>query len=176
MKPRPRSSRDTPPRTLQDYLDMPYRLEIVPGSYGNFVVSYPDLPGCITQVKRLKDAAPAAQEILQGWLELALEDGQAIPLPRQPEEYSGKFVVRITKSLHRKLVEAAEEEGVSLNAYAAELLARGEAEQRAEGMLEVIRQDMHELRKQLPTFEGVPQESTEQQRSRPGHLFTVVAA
>lgn len=176
MKPRSRSSRDTTPRTLQDYLDIPYRLEIVPGGYGNFVVSYPELPGCVTQVKRLKDAIPAAQEILQGWLELALEDGQVIPLPRQPEEYSGKFVVRISKSLHRHLVETAEEEGVSLNAYAAELLARGEEEQRAEMMLETIRQDMHELRKQIPTFEGVPQETPAQKQSRRDHLSIVVAA
>ena len=41
--------------------------------------------------------------------------GQAIPEPAPKEEYSGKFVVRLPRSLHRQLVESAEREGVSLN-------------------------------------------------------------
>jgi hypothetical protein len=40
-----------------------------------------------------------------------------IPEPRPEEEYSGKFVVRVPRSLHRELVETAEREGVSLNQY-----------------------------------------------------------
>jgi antitoxin HicB len=40
------------------------------------------------------------------------------------EGYSGRFVVRIPPSLHRDLVRAAAEEGVSLNQLAAVALAR----------------------------------------------------
>lgn len=114
------------PQTLQEYEALPYRLEMTPGEHGAYVVRYPDLPGCITQVERLDDAIPAAREILTGWLEIALEDGQTIPLPRQREDYSGKFMVRISKSLHRALASAANTEGVSLNAYVTTLLAAGE--------------------------------------------------
>lgn len=114
------------PQTVERYAALPYRLEITPGEHGHFVVRYPDLPGCITQVQNLEDAIPAAREILTGWLEIALEDGQAIPLPRQREEYSGKFMVRIPTSLHRALAAAASAEGVSLNAYVTMLLAAGE--------------------------------------------------
>ena len=36
-------------KTLNDYMAMPYRMEIVEDKdEGGFVVSYPDLPGCIT--------------------------------------------------------------------------------------------------------------------------------
>ena len=36
-------------KTLSDYMAMPYRMEIVEDKdEGGFVVSYPDLPGCIT--------------------------------------------------------------------------------------------------------------------------------
>jgi antitoxin HicB len=52
---------------------------------------------------------------MTAWIETALEDGQTIPLPRSIEDYSGRFVVRIPKSLHQELVEMAEREGVSLN-------------------------------------------------------------
>ena len=119
------------PQVLEDYAALPYRLEITQGEHGNVVVRYPDLPGCITQVERLDDAIAAAREILTGWLEIALEDGQAIPLPRQRDEYSGKFMLRIPKALHRALATAAVAEGVSLNAYVTTLLAAGETWQEA---------------------------------------------
>lgn len=119
------------PQMLADYAALPYRLEITQGEHGAFVVRYPDLPGCITQVERLDDAITAAGEILTGWLEIALEDGQTIPLPRQQKDYSGKFVVRIPKSLHRDLATAADAESVSLNAYVATVLAAGVTRQQA---------------------------------------------
>jgi antitoxin HicB len=46
-------------------------------------------------------------------------------LPGSAEkQYSGKFNIRIPKSLHRKLDEMAEEEGVSLNHYLVSTLSR----------------------------------------------------
>jgi len=54
---------------------------------------------------------------MRGWLQVSLEDGDPIPEPRPEEEYSGKFVVRVPRSLHRQLVEEAERDGVSLNQY-----------------------------------------------------------
>lgn len=113
------------PKTLEEYLALPYRLEITPGDYGSYVVRYPDLPGCVTQVERLEDAIPMAREILEGWLAIALEDGQEIPLPRETGQYGGKILIRVAKSLHQRLAEEADEEGVSLNAYIATLLASG---------------------------------------------------
>lgn len=111
------------PETMEDYLSLPYRLEISQGDHGSYVVRYPDLPGCVTQVVRLEDAISAGREILEGWLEIALEDGQDIPLPRRSGDYSGKLLIRISKSLHRRLAETAKEEGVSLNAHIGTLLA-----------------------------------------------------
>ena len=64
-----------------------------------------------------EEALEAILDAMQGWLEIALEKGNPIPEPRPEEDYSGKFVVRVPKSLHRKLVEEAEKEGVSLNQY-----------------------------------------------------------
>ena len=58
-----------------------------------------------------------------GWIKGELEDGEDIPEPRQEEEYSGKFNTRLPKSLHRKLVEAAERDGVSLNQWITSALA-----------------------------------------------------
>jgi antitoxin HicB len=115
------------PKTLDEYLALPYRLEIIRSEFGDYVVSDPELPGCMTQVDDLGEVGVVAQEMLCGWLELAIADGQAIPTPVARPELSGKFVLRIAKSLHRGLAETVNQEGVSLNAYAATLLARGVA-------------------------------------------------
>ena len=112
------------PKTLKEYLNLPYRLEVTKGEHGGWVVRYPELVGCVTQVRRAEDIMPMAEEILAGWLEIALEDGQEIPLPQRREEYSGKFNVRVPKSLHAALATEAEAEGVSLNQLVVAKLAR----------------------------------------------------
>jgi len=50
-----------------------------------------------------------------------------VPLPGgdPTEGYSGKWLLRTPKSLHRVLAERARQEGVSLNALAVAMLAQG---------------------------------------------------
>jgi hypothetical protein len=76
-----------------------------------------------------------AEEARHLWIETAYEDGQDIPLPTYPEEYSGKFNVRLPRSLHRELVAVAERQGVSLNQYVVCLLSRRDAQARIEAHL-----------------------------------------
>ena len=64
-----------------------------------------------------EEAADLVLDALSGWLEIALEDGRPIPEPQASEAYSGRFVVRVPRTLHQQLVEAAEQEGVSLNQF-----------------------------------------------------------
>ena len=64
-----------------------------------------------------EDALANVKEAIECWLAAALEDGDTPPVPRAYEvaEYSGKFTLRVPRSLHRALSEAAQREGVSLN-------------------------------------------------------------
>jgi predicted HicB family RNase H-like nuclease len=66
-------------------------------------------------------------DAMEGWLSVALEDGKAIPEPRAGKHYSGRFLLRIPRTLHAELAREAEREGVSLNQYAATTLARAVA-------------------------------------------------
>lgn len=57
----------------------------------------------------------------------ALNDGTSVSLEEFKqglEEYSGRLVLRIPRSLHRELKKAAEIEGVSLNQYMLYKLAK----------------------------------------------------
>lgn len=48
-------------KTLNEYLALPYRMEIVEDhDEGGFVVSYPDLPGCITCGETVESAVANA--------------------------------------------------------------------------------------------------------------------
>ncbi len=57
--------------------------------------------------------------------ESLLAEGVEMPEPKNEDEtdYSGKFIVRMPKSLHRSLAERAEAEGVSLNQFVVSLLS-----------------------------------------------------
>lgn len=69
----------------------------------------------MSQGATAEDALAGIREVMQLWIETALESDYQIPEPRAEDEYSGKFVVRVPRSLHRELVQGADCEGVSLN-------------------------------------------------------------
>ena len=52
------------------------------------------------------------------------EDTVTLEVYKEQREYSGKLMLRIPKELHKQLVEAAKENGVSLNQYALYKLAK----------------------------------------------------
>ena len=111
-------------KDLSYYLGLAYTFELVREDESTWFARVRELPGCMTEGDSPEDALAMIQDALPGWLEAALESGYAIPEPRPAEEYSGKFNVRLTRSLHRDLVTAAEREGVSLNQYISTELAR----------------------------------------------------
>jgi len=77
---------------------------------------------CLNEAQTIVQAIEEARQL---WIKTAYDEGQNIPLPRDMEEYTGKFVVRIPRGLHRDLVRAAKQEGTSLNQYVTSLLASG---------------------------------------------------
>ena len=69
-------------KTLNDYMAMSYRMEIVEDKdEGGFVVSYPDLPGCIACGETVESAVANAVDAKRTWLEAALENGVEIYEP-----------------------------------------------------------------------------------------------
>ena len=115
-------------KTLNDYLALSYRMEIVKDSdEGGFVASYPDLPGCITCGETEEEALKNALDAKKAWLEAALEENIEIPEPDSLEAYSGQFKLRLPRSLHRALAEHSQREGISMNQYCVYLLSKNDA-------------------------------------------------
>lgn len=79
------------------------------------------------QIDALEPEALSAEEAASLAAAEAMDDGSTVSLEklkRDLEEYSGKLVIRIPRSLHRDLKKAAEVEGVSLNQYMLYKLAK----------------------------------------------------
>lgn len=114
-------------KVLSDYMAMPYRMEIVEDrDEGGFVISYPDLPGCITCGETIELAVANAVDAKKAWFEAALEEGIEIREPDSLDKYSGQFKLRIPRSLHRRLAEHSQKEGISMNQYCVYLLSRND--------------------------------------------------
>lgn len=125
-------------KPLEEYLALEYSFHVIADPDGGYVVVFPDLPGCMTQADSYEEIAVMAQDARTLWIETAYDHGREIPLPSYPEEYSGKFNVRLPRSLHRKLAESADQEGVSLNQYVTQVLARGDAQTKVERQLATL--------------------------------------
>lgn len=115
-------------RTVEEYMDLPYTILLVhdrdaeTGLEG-FVAAVEELPGCWSQGESIEEAAGRVREAMADWLIVALESDVPIPEPIEPDAYSGRFLLRLPKSLHAELARQAERESVSLNQYVATSLA-----------------------------------------------------
>ena len=88
-----------------------------------WIAEIPDLPGCIADGEDPGKAIESLSEAKQLWMEARLENGHPIPEPTDPRGYSGRLLLRMPKSLHRKLAAQSRREGTSLNMYVVSLLS-----------------------------------------------------
>lgn len=107
---------------------------------GGYFAKFPDLDGCMTQGETMQEIHHMTREVLEGWLYLALKDGETLPEPSKPEDIEvvnedglGGFVtlveawveddadernktVRANVTLPRWMKEQAQLEGLNLSA------------------------------------------------------------
>jgi antitoxin HicB len=111
-------------RTVEDYLRLPYTIQLRQYEDGTFFADVAELPGCMTEADTAQEAVEMIRDAMAGWIEVALSEGLPIPEPAAEPEYSGRFLVRTPKSLHRDLVRRARVEGASLNQFVVTTLSR----------------------------------------------------
>ena len=92
---------------------------------GGYLAEVPDLPGCMGDGETVVEAVADIEGAVTEWIDEAKRRGWDIPEPNITEQYSGKWVMRVPKTLHANLSRRAKQEGVSLNAFASTLLAEG---------------------------------------------------
>lgn len=108
---------------MEDQLKYPF--EIRPLSEeegGGYLISFPDLPGCISDGETIEAAIKNGIDAVNSWIATSKEFHDSIP-KAESRQASGRFVQRLPKSLHSRLAERAKQEGVSMNALVTAIIA-----------------------------------------------------
>ncbi len=96
---------------------------------GGFLITFPDLPGCMSDGATEAEAVANGKDAFKAWVSARKDAKKEVPEPfYRPDtvpEVSGKFVTRLPKSVHAKLTERAKAEGVSLNMLVLAFVAEG---------------------------------------------------
>jgi len=108
-------------KDLNYYMSLPYSKVVTfyddeSGKY--YVSEVLELPGCSSTGDTEIEALTSLTEAMEGYLQTKLDYSDPIPEPVATEGFNGKFLLRLPKSLHRKLSYESQKEGVSLNQYA----------------------------------------------------------
>ncbi len=114
---------------LEEYKNMEYPSKIEklsPEEGGGFFITYPDLPGCSSDGETIEEAVKMGEDAKICWIETAYEQGKEIPKPfSYIDSFKGRITVRVPKTMHKELIEEANEEGISLNQYLIYLISKG---------------------------------------------------
>ena len=114
---------------LEYYLGLHYNIEIIGipedegGGYLARLPQFGDL-GIVGDGETIEQALEDLEKNKKARFQEYLEKGLGIPEP-EPEDrtFSGRFILRIPKFLHRELARSAQKNGTSLNQYVCTLLA-----------------------------------------------------
>ncbi len=110
-------------KTAEQYQKLRYPIEIVEDEDGRFVATISDLAGCASFGDSIDEAVKGVLEVKDLWIAGRIASGQYIPEPSHLEDFSGKFVVRLPRNLHKSLDHEAKKQDVSLNQYIVHLLS-----------------------------------------------------
>ena len=88
---------------LQYYMSLNYPSQITKideADGGGFLIEVPMLKGCMSDGETVEEAYNNLEEAKKEWFTYMLENNLAIPEPADTA-YSGRFMVRIPKTLHK---------------------------------------------------------------------------
>src|SRR5438874_13657804 len=100
---------------IKEILKRPHRRVLVPDAdVGGFSAIIAEFPGCIAEGDTPEEAYETLERTAESWLEGMMEQGLPIPdpTPEDEEEYSGRVVLRMPRSTHRRAAGAGRREGV----------------------------------------------------------------
>lgn len=105
-------------RKLENYLRRPYLRVVTPDEEtGTFTAEILEFPGCIAQGNSVKEVYSRIENAAMSWIDAALDSGHEIPEPVSTNEFGGKVLLRLPRSVHRQITLTAERENTSLNQF-----------------------------------------------------------
>lgn len=129
----------------EEILKQPYARILTPEKEGGYSAEILEFLGCIAEGDTPNETYDALERVAKSWIEAAREQGQDIPEPFNNQEFSGKLLLRLPRSIHRQAARMATRDQTSINQFlVSSVAARIGAEELYGRMLE-------ELSKRLTT-------------------------
>jgi len=108
------------------YSSLPYTL-VIEGrdEHSDYcVASFAELPDLFMVGSTPEESIAELEGVKKDWIETYLELGNKMPVPLKLRKFSGNYLLRMQRSLHKALALHADLEGVSINQYAVSALSR----------------------------------------------------
>jgi antitoxin HicB len=116
------------------FLELPYTKVLKRDEEGDVIATIAELDGCIAHGADEAEALANLRAAQTAWIEHAVLAKLEIPMPSSQEAEalpSGRWVQRVSRSLHRSLIDLARAEATSLNQLVATVLAEAVGRRRA---------------------------------------------
>ena len=124
----------------------------------------PALRGCVAQGETQEEAVAQLEVNEKEWLDAAKEYGLAIPEIPIEQEFvcSGKFTVRVAPYVHKKAVENAAAQGISLNQYVSDaIVAQNSSFAAVQQIMPCVRKAMDQVNLMLSDASSVTKGRTQ---------------
>ena len=102
-------------KDLQYYMQLPYAIKLIPEEKGYYFAEIEEFDGCLAQGETAEEALKNIEISKEMWLTSMLGKKMEIPEPATLKEFSGRFMVRIPASLHRRIASLAKKENVNID-------------------------------------------------------------
>jgi len=114
-------------RGIDYYMGLSYSIllhEVEEEDEKYWIAEVPELPGCKSHGSSVQEAVESVEEAKEDWILDSLKEGEQVPTPVERDRYSGRMLVRMSRSLHRSLAVIAQAEKLSLNQLIVTMLAK----------------------------------------------------
>lgn len=107
-----------------------YTIDLAREEDGSYVAEVVELPGCLASGDDPNDAVAMLRDSFELWIQDTSAAGRVIPPPSRSGP-NGRLLLRLPRSLHARVAQAATRDGVSVNAFVtaavAERIGAGDA-------------------------------------------------
>ena len=93
-----------------------YTIDLAREDDGSYVAEVVEMPGCLAAGDDPNEAIELLRDSFSLWIEEAGVAGRPVPRPARAGP-NGRLLLRLPKSLHARVAQAAAREGVSVNAF-----------------------------------------------------------
>jgi len=108
---------------VRELLAKPYSRVLMPAEGGLYTAEILEFPGCSVEGHTPSEAYAQLEHAAEKWLHEWLNEGKVVPQPLMNNKTSGRFALRLPRSLYVRASRAAARESVSLNQYIANAVA-----------------------------------------------------